>query len=97
MKKGNLLAIKDDDRQLTLALLLLFSTIASIGFADQKAPPRPNIVLILCDDLGYADVGFNAEHFGIKTDVVTPNIDALAKQGTIFSQAYVAHPLPAKR
>ena len=54
--------------------------------------PRPNIVFIFCDDLGYADVGFNAELFGVETDVVTPNIDALAKSGTIFKQAYVAHP-----
>ncbi len=53
---------------------------------------RPNIVLILCDDLGYADVGFNAKHFGVETDVVTPNIDRLARRGTIFSQAYVPHP-----
>lgn len=60
--------------------------------ANEAASPRPNIVLILCDDLGYADVGFNAKHFGIDTDVVTPHIDALAKQGMIFTQAYVAHP-----
>ncbi len=53
---------------------------------------RPNIVLIFCDDLGYADVGFNAKLSGVKTDVVTPNIDALARSGTMFRQAYVAHP-----
>lgn len=60
--------------------------------AAEPTASRPNIVLILCDDLGYADVGFNAKHFGVKTDVVTPNIDAIARQGTICSQAYVAHP-----
>ncbi|KAA5545890.1 sulfatase-like hydrolase/transferase [Roseiconus nitratireducens] len=53
---------------------------------------RPNILLILCDDLGYADVGFNAELFGVRTEVVTPNIDAIAKAGMVFRQAYVAHP-----
>jgi len=53
---------------------------------------KPNILLIFLDDLGYADVGFNAELFGVETDVVTPNIDALAKGGTVFKQAYVAHP-----
>lgn len=37
-------------------------------------------------------MGFNAELFGVETDVVTPNIDALARAGTIFKQAYVAHP-----
>ena len=56
------------------------------------ASDRPNILLILLDDLGYADVGFNAELFGVETDVVTPNIDALAKESTVFRQAYVAHP-----
>lgn len=63
----------------------------SVSIAEQRAS-RPNIVFILCDDLGYTDVGFNAKHFGVETDVVTPNIDALAKCGTIFPQAYVAHP-----
>ena len=53
---------------------------------------KPNIVLVFCDDLGYADVGFNADLFGVDTDVVTPEIDSLARDGTIFKQAYVAHP-----
>ncbi len=48
---------------------------------------RPNIILILCDDLGYADVGFN----GAK-DIKTPELDKLAEKGTVFSSAYVAHP-----
>lgn len=71
-------------------LIPLLATAYALG--AEKAADRPNIVLILCDDLGYADVGFNAQHFGVMTDVVTPNIDALAKRGTMFSQAYVAHP-----
>ena len=69
--------------------LLLASTLWA-GFP--ALGERPNIVLILCDDLGYADVGFNATLFGIETDVVTPKIDKLASEGTIFKQAYVAHP-----
>lgn len=48
---------------------------------------RPNIVLILCDDLGYADVGFNGA-----TDIQTPTLDQLARDGTVFSSAYVCHP-----
>lgn len=75
--------------------LVLFAT-ASLAFAGvvraESLPPRPNILLVFLDDLGYADVGFNAELFGVETDIVTPNIDALAKGGTIFKQAYVAHP-----
>ncbi|WP_066218972.1 sulfatase-like hydrolase/transferase [Formosa haliotis] len=55
---------------------------------DGKNPDsRPNIILILADDLGYADVGFN----GAK-DIKTPEMDKLAAAGTIFSSAYVAHP-----
>ncbi|TMM55767.1 sulfatase [Maribacter algarum] len=48
---------------------------------------RPNIILVITDDLGYSDVGFN----GAK-DISTPNLDELARNGTIFSSAYVAHP-----
>ncbi len=55
------------------------------GFA--AADDRPNILLILTDDLGYADVGFNGGR-----DVKTPNLDELAANGMTFSQAYVPHP-----
>lgn len=48
---------------------------------------RPNILVIMCDDLGYADVGFN----GAK-DITTPALDNLAKNGTIFTSGYVTHP-----
>jgi arylsulfatase B len=67
----------------------------SVGLLQAHAgegDKRPNILLILCDDLGYADVGFNAKLFGVQTDVVTPNIDAIAKAGMVFKQAYIAHP-----
>ncbi|NIJ45338.1 arylsulfatase A-like enzyme [Wenyingzhuangia heitensis] len=66
-----------------LSFLAIVWTITSV-FAQDK---RPNILVILCDDLGYADVGFNGSK-----DIITPNIDALAHHGTIFSSAYVAHP-----
>lgn len=69
-----------------LALIILAS------FPAAGSESRPNILLVFLDDLGFADVGFNAELFGVETDVVTPNIDALANGGTIFKQGYVAHP-----
>lgn len=47
------------------------------------AAPKPNIVLIVADDLGWADVGFNGARF-----YETPNIDSLAARGMIFSDAY---------
>lgn len=77
---------------LTLRVVIAVCGAITTTQAFANSGPRPNIVVILCDDLGYADVGFNAAHFDVQTDVVTPNIDALASQGTIFSQAYVAHP-----
>ena len=59
----------------------------AMGASRCYSAERPNIVLILCDDLGYADVGFNGS-----TDITTPALDQLAKDGTIFTSAYVAHP-----
>jgi len=49
------------------------------------AESRPNIVLILADDMGYSDVGFNG-----CTDIPTPNLDALAASGVRFDQGYVS-------
>ena len=48
---------------------------------------RPNILFVLCDDLGYADVGFNGSN-----DIITPELDKLANGGTIVTSAYVTHP-----
>ncbi|MBI2827006.1 MAG: sulfatase [Planctomycetia bacterium] len=50
--------------------------------------PRPNVVVIVADDLGYADVGFH----GCK-DIPTPNLDALAKGGTRCTNGYVSCPV----
>lgn len=88
--RGDLL----DTNQSTRLILAALTLISLAGFcqANEQTSERPNIVLILCDDLGYADVGFNAKYFGVETDVVTPNLDRMASEGTIFSQAYVAHP-----
>ena len=54
--------------------------------AHACASPLPNIVLLLSDDLGFADVSFNPEH---GPEVSTPHIDALRANGTFFSNAYV--------
>lgn len=51
---------------------------------DKYDSKPPNLVLILADDLGYADVGFN----GCK-DIPTPNIDRIAKEGIKCTNAYV--------
>jgi arylsulfatase A-like enzyme len=48
---------------------------------------RPNIVIILADDFGYADVS------AYDGPVPTPNLDRMAREGTRFTQAYVASPI----
>lgn len=53
-----------------------------------QSDDRPNIVVIMVDDLGYADVGFN----GCK-DIPTPHFDKLAASGAKFSSGYVSGPM----
>jgi len=54
------------------------------------AQDKPNIIIILADDLGYADVGF---HDYTEADVKTPELDKLASSGTWFSNAYSTSPI----
>lgn len=66
---------------LSLCLLAMSSTLA----ADAARPP--NFIVILMDDMGWRDVGFMGNSF-----VETPHIDALARRGLIFTQAYASAP-----
>jgi arylsulfatase A-like enzyme len=61
----------------------IFAVIGSSATAGE-VEPRPNILLIVADDLGYADLGV----FG--SDIRTPNIDALAAKGMLFTQFHTA-------
>ena len=75
---------QDRRRFLAHALALSFSTCGRILSA---APPdtraRPNIIYILADDLGYADLSVYGQ-----TDFQTPHLDRLARQGIRFTQSY---------
>ena len=51
---------------------------------------RPNIVYILADDLGYAEIGCYGQ-----TKIKTPSIDALAKQRVLFTDHYSGSPVCA--
>jgi arylsulfatase A-like enzyme len=65
-----------------LAGFVAFFCAVTFG-AAAGADPKPNVIFILADDLGYGDVGA----FGQKL-IQTPNIDRLAAEGTKFTQAY---------
>jgi arylsulfatase len=54
------------------------------------AAPKPNIIYILADDLGYAELGAYGQE-----KIETPNIDALAKEGMLFTQHYTSAPVCA--
>ena len=69
-----------------MALLIILAHVFPGNASETKT--RPNIILILADDLGYGDVGC----YGAK-DVRTPNLDRLAKDGTRFTSFCVAQPV----
>ena len=62
----------------------LFPDLFSIASANDNV--KPNIILIVTDDQGYADVGFN----GCK-DIPTPNLDRIANEGVRFTNGYVSY------
>ena len=67
----------------TIFGLLLICPLPLFAVESSKTQ-RPSVIVIMADDLGYADVGFQ----GCK-DISTPNIDQLASNGAHFSQGYV--------
>ncbi len=69
--------------RLSLVLCLLVSAAAA-------AAERPNVVLILADDLGYNDISLHGN-----TRVRTPNIDAIGKAGVWFTRGHTTAPVCA--
>lgn len=59
------------------------------GQAKNGFDQPPNIVVVLVDDLGYMDIGANNPHCFYET----PNVDALAKSGMLFTDGYAANPV----
>lgn len=69
-------------RYTAAALFLLVGAALGLAAPPHSLGPRPNIVLILADDLGYSDLGC----FG--SEIATPHLDRLAAGGVRFSQFY---------
>ena len=74
-------------RLLVVALVLLWLSVISVGGAEPVVPvpaaegaPRPNIVVILVDDMGFSDIGC----YG--SEIATPNLDRLANEGLRYTQ-----------
>jgi arylsulfatase A-like enzyme len=65
-------------------LALLFVLSAESRAAAETPSPKPNIVLILADDLGYGDVSC----YNDRAQVPTPNLDRLAREGMRFTDAH---------
>ncbi len=73
---------------ITRLLLVLSLSIFFAPFAPAQTPRKPNIIFVLVDDMGYADLGC----MGCK-DIKTPNIDRLASEGVKFTQFYANAPV----
>jgi arylsulfatase len=58
--------------------------------AQQQAQTPPNIIYIMCDDMGYGDLGCYGQ-----TYIETPHIDRMASEGIRFTQAYCGSPVSA--
>ncbi len=68
----------------TVSLLLLFAVLVSSSlFASDSDTDRPNILFVYLDDFGWKDTGFMGSDF-----FETPNLDRLASQGMVFTNAY---------
>jgi arylsulfatase len=75
-------ARKQSMRICTFAVALLFVSISPLQATDPPKPTRPNVLLIVADDMGFSDAGCYGG------EIVTTNLDNLAKNGLRFTQFY---------
>jgi arylsulfatase len=75
-------------KNLFLVLVILSTIFGCINKEEQEK--RPNIIYFLADDLGYGEVGSYGQQ-----KIQTPNMDALAKNGMMFTQHYSGAPVCA--
>jgi len=87
--EGRLRSVTRGAAQLLIAAAFTFALGTSEARA-QKAPEKPSIIYILADDAGYGDAGC----YGQK-GFQTPNIDAMARKGMLFTDHYAGAPVCA--
>lgn len=75
------------NRIIAATLALVAAALPHAAAVEIGIPPRPNILIILSDDHGYGDVGFQGCQ-----DIPTPHLDRLAREGVQCSRGYVSHP-----
>ncbi len=69
---------------------LIFCGCGALAALAAGAQSKPNIIYIMCDDMGYGDLACYGQQY-----ISTPNIDRLAAQGMRFTQAYAGSPVSA--
>lgn len=74
---------------ITRKLLLGTVSLCSVALPAQKCI-KPNIIFILCDDMGYGDLACYGQPY-----ISTPNLDRMASEGMRFTQAYAGSPVSA--
>ncbi len=70
-------------KRITFPSILLCASLLLVACSVTLAADKPNVVLIVADDLGWGDVGYHG------SEIETPNIDRLAERGTQLDQFYV--------
>jgi len=73
-----------------IGLALMFSCIGEKNEKTEPSVKKPNIIYILADDMGYGELGVYGQD-----KIETPNIDALANEGMLFTQHYTSAPVCA--
>lgn len=69
---------------------IVFCGLGVFSALGAGAQGKPNIIYIMCDDMGYGDLGCYGQQY-----ISTPNIDRLASEGMRFTQAYAGSPVSA--
>ena len=70
--------------------MIKLAALATLAPILAHAADKPNIIYIMCDDMGYGDLGCYGQPY-----ISTPNIDRMASEGMRFTQAYAGSPVSA--